>query len=362
MVCHGCDHAADVVVKKENEMNLIDKYIAEVGKHLPRKQRADIEAEIRSTLEDMLDEQSERKQAQGAVDDALVIELLKEYGTPRQVAESYTGPRYLIGPRIYPIFELVTKIVMACVFGALLLAFVISGAVTKSFAGTEFISFLAEFWSGLFGALISTFGSLVITFAIMERVMPAGKIEKEMEEDWNPADLAKEPDPDEVKMSESIATIIFTSAGLIIFNLYPNIIGFGFMSEGEWTFVPILSEAFFRYLPWINLLGVIQIVFSLYQLRQKVWTLFTRLCWIAIEIGSIALAVAMLTGPALIDLNPARFSGTPLAEAMPVLAKIMQYMPWMVLFIIIVVSTIEVAQMIYHLIKGKPASPYAAIK
>ena len=26
-------------------MNLIDKYIAEVGKHLPRKQRADIEAE-----------------------------------------------------------------------------------------------------------------------------------------------------------------------------------------------------------------------------------------------------------------------------------------------------------------------------
>jgi uncharacterized protein (UPF0216 family) len=41
-------------------MNLIDKYIAEVGKHLPRRNRSDIEAEIRSTLEDMLDE---RKQA-----------------------------------------------------------------------------------------------------------------------------------------------------------------------------------------------------------------------------------------------------------------------------------------------------------
>jgi uncharacterized protein (UPF0216 family) len=43
---------------KENEMNLIDKYITEVGKHLPRKNRADIEAEIRSTLEDMLEERS----------------------------------------------------------------------------------------------------------------------------------------------------------------------------------------------------------------------------------------------------------------------------------------------------------------
>ncbi len=40
-------------------MNLIDRYIAEVGKHLPRKNRADIEAEIRSTLEDMLDERKQ---------------------------------------------------------------------------------------------------------------------------------------------------------------------------------------------------------------------------------------------------------------------------------------------------------------
>src|SRR5512139_3548388 len=89
-------------------MNLIDKYIAEVGKYLPRKQRADIEAEIRSTLEDMLEE---RKQAQGTLDDAAIIALLKEYGAPRKIAESYVGPRYLIGPRMYPFFVMVTRIV-----------------------------------------------------------------------------------------------------------------------------------------------------------------------------------------------------------------------------------------------------------
>ena len=55
-------------------MNLIDKYIAEVGKHLPRRNRADIEAEIRSTLEDMLEE---REQTQGTADEAMVIGLLK---------------------------------------------------------------------------------------------------------------------------------------------------------------------------------------------------------------------------------------------------------------------------------------------
>ena len=100
-------------------MNLIDKYIAEVGKHLPRKQRADIEAEIRSTLEDMLEE---RKQT-SPENEAQVIELLKEYGEPRKVAESYVSPRYLIGPRMYPRMVLVAKIVLTVLFMILLMSF-----------------------------------------------------------------------------------------------------------------------------------------------------------------------------------------------------------------------------------------------
>ena len=67
-------------------MNLIDKYVVEVGKHLPRKNRADIEAEIRSTLEDMLDE---RTQATGPADEATILQVLKEYGAPREVAAKY---------------------------------------------------------------------------------------------------------------------------------------------------------------------------------------------------------------------------------------------------------------------------------
>jgi hypothetical protein len=39
-----------------DDPTLIDRYIAEVGKFLPRKNRLDIEAGILSTLEDMLTE------------------------------------------------------------------------------------------------------------------------------------------------------------------------------------------------------------------------------------------------------------------------------------------------------------------
>lgn len=338
-------------------MNLMDRYIAEVGKYLPRRQRADIEAEIRSTLEDMLEE---RNQA-GASGEAAVVALLKEYGEPRKVAESYIGPRYLIGPRIYPTFELIVKIVMAALLGAGLLGYVVSSSITGSFAGPDFLSFLAEFWTGLLGGMFSAFGTIVIVFAILERVLPASEFEKE-EEKWDPASLAKGPDPDEVKVSDAIATIIFTVIGLVIFNVYPDVVGIFFGTDGEWAFVPILSDAFFTYLPWINLIGVLQIVFNLYQLRERVWTTFTRLCNIVIEVSSIVLAIAMLTGPSLIDLGASNFAGSPLADLAGVLEKVMGFAPAIVLLIVIIIGSIEVAQMVYRLTKSKPSSTYPIAK
>src|SRR6188474_235110 len=123
MVCHGGDYETNVVVKQGEIMNLIDRYITELGKHLPRRNRTDIEAEIRSTLEDMLDE---RKQANGPSDEATVLELLKEYGSPREVAATYKTHQYLIGPRLFPTFEMVLRIVFAVVSGASLIGLGVS--------------------------------------------------------------------------------------------------------------------------------------------------------------------------------------------------------------------------------------------
>jgi hypothetical protein len=339
-------------------MNLIDRYIAEVGKHLPRKNREDIEAEIRSTLEDMLEE---RKQAQGAVDEALIIELLKEYGAPRQVAESYTGPHYLIGPRVYPIFELVTKIVLAVLVAVALAGLGISLA-RSSVTGPELLKTIGESALGLLGGLITAFGNIVLTFAILERVLPAKEFEKETEE-WDPAELASEPDPDRVRFGEQIFEIFFLALFLVLFNLYPGVIGFGFFSGSDWVFIsPILTEAFFRYLPWINILFLLQIIFSVYLLRQGWWNTSLRTVNIVLELVSIALAVVMLRGPALVALTAEQLAGTPLEEAAEVFTTIGNLIPTLTLTIVIIVSSIEVAQMIYHLVKGRPSPTYPILK
>jgi hypothetical protein len=338
-------------------MNLIDKYIAEVGKHLPRKNRADIEAEIRSTLEDMLEE---RKPAQGTVDDETVIALLKEYGAPREVAESYTGPRYLIGPRVYPIFELVTKIVAAVLIAVSLVGLGLSLS-RSSLAGPALLLSIGEGALGLLGGLITAFGNIVLVFAILERVLPAKEFDEE--EEWNPAELASEPDPDRVKFGEQIFEMFFLVLFLIVFNLYPGIIGLGFFNENQWVFIsPILTDAFFSYLPWINILIVLQLIFNVYLLRQGAWNVTTRIVNILLELGSIALAVAMLRGPSLTSLTASQMAGTPLAEEAALFITLARLVPLLTLTIIIIVSSIEVAQAVYQIMKSRPSSPYPVIK
>jgi hypothetical protein len=345
------------VQSKEKEMNLLDKYIAEVGKHLPRKQRADIEAEIRSTLEDMLEE---RKPAQGDMDDAAVVELLREYGAPRKVADSYIGPRYLIGPRVFPIFELVTKIVLSVLLAVALAGLGISLS-KSSLAGPAFLQTVGESALGLLGGLITAFGNIVLVFAILERVLPASEFQEE--EEWNPADLASEPDPDRAKFGEQIFEMFFLVLFLILFNLYPGAIGIGFFTDGEWTFLsPILTEAFFGYLPWINILFLLQLGFNVYLLRQGIWNTTSRIMNLALELASIALAVMMLRGPDLVALMSEQLAGTPLEGSAQVFTTIGNLIPYLVLTIVIIVSSIEAAQMVYRILKSRPSTPYPVVK
>src|SRR5215510_3924212 len=87
-------------------MSLIDRYVAEVGRHLPEKNRDDIEAEIRSTVEDMIDERSESStQAGKPVNEEVIAALLEELGDPKLLAYKYTPARNsLIGPDWYGVY------------------------------------------------------------------------------------------------------------------------------------------------------------------------------------------------------------------------------------------------------------------
>lgn len=338
-------------------MKLIERYIEEIGKHLPGKTRADLQTEIRSTLEDMIED---RAQAAGQpVDDNIVREVLKDYGAPDQVAASYLPERYLIGPRLFPVFSLVLKIVFSVLTGLAVVGLGIRFGTSVLTVNT-FFTILGKTLLEYAGAIISAFGNIVVIFAILQWALPASEFDDENEEKgWDPAILEKEPEPDDVNIWSPVWAIVMTVAALLIFNLYPQVIGIGFLSSDHWVFVPALTEAFFTYLPWIDALWVLQILLNVILLRQRRWTSISHWMEDILTLLSIITAYILLKGPALVYLSAETlnsiFQDT---QAAATLAKIFNLIPTIVLVVILVVESIELINKIYRLlIKSRQVIP-----
>jgi hypothetical protein len=70
----------------------------------------------------------------------------------------------------------------------------------------------------------------------------------------------------------------------------------------------------------------------------------------------------MLRGPDLVALTTGQLAGTPLEDSAQAFVTIGNLIPTLVLTIVIIVSSIEVAQTAYRLLKSQPASPYPVMK
>lgn len=333
-------------------MNLIDRYVAEFGKNLPLlKGREDIEKELRSTLEDMLEDRA--GQAGRPRDEAMEIELLKEYGSPQKVAATYNPQPYLIGPRMFPFFLMVLKIVITVVVTVLLVLTGIRAVTDTPFMGADFVNIVGKGLGDIVSAAIMAFGIIVVVFAILERVLPDSEIgDFSDEKDWDPASLAKEPDPDTVKRGELIAEIVFTFIGLAILNLYPEIPGMDFFSDKKMYFIPMFSDAFFKFIPWINAIFLAEIVLDIYLLRNALWTPVTRIAKIIIEAASIALAVIILRTPGIIGFTIESFQNFPDSSVDPdMLYKIFSFSFAIALIVVIIVAGVELVKAAYGLIR-----------
>jgi hypothetical protein len=331
---------------KENDMNLIDRYTNEIGRYLPRKSRADIQEEIRSTIEDILEDHS--REVGKPVNDEMTAQVLKEYGSPKKVAASYLPERYLIGPRIYPLFMLVLKIVLT-VIG--LIALIRLGVdLSQAAPGIQqALKTIGQAILEFLGSALQVLGNLILVFVILERFIPDLKMEED--EDWDPSQLKQMPTSDQVRLWEPILTIVMTLAALVIFNFYPHLLGIGFVQNGAWTFIPLLSEAFFRYLTWINAVWVLQIFLQLILLRRGGWEPLTRWLSIGIQLLGIALAYVLLRGPSLVGLTPQALAAAPLdAHTAYLIILVLNQVVKFALVITILVGSIEVIRSVYRLL------------
>lgn len=76
--------------------DVIDSYVADVVRRLPARDRDGISLELRGLLAEMLEARAADRGR--AADDALVLDLLREFGAPADVAARYRAPGTVIIP------------------------------------------------------------------------------------------------------------------------------------------------------------------------------------------------------------------------------------------------------------------------
>ena len=288
---------------------LVTRYVSEVGRHLPEKSRADLEKEIRSLIEAALDDRAEKSGR--PVDEDMTVEVLKEFGPPDKMAASYLPERYLIGPRLFPAFINVVRI-------ALPIVLILAGlgmAVRLGISDLQpkfVVEAFAEGFADMFNTVLQVLGTIVLVFALLEyfvpdlkaRTLPKGVDLRSLDKEWDPRSLPKPaPAPQQVGVVGLSVEIAFTVVAIVIFNFYPQLIGIGY-SGTEWVSIPVLAEVFFtRYLPWLNIVWVLQIVLDSIVIGRGRWETGSGWFYVAIKGMSVVINLAMLTGPALIGLT-----------------------------------------------------------
>ena len=260
-------------------MNLLDRYIHEVGRHLPRKNRSDIQAELRSsfvdTLEDRFGQDASEEQTS---------ELLKEFGQPRDVAASYhPQSQYLIGPTLYPIFRMVIWIVIAAVLGAQILAWGIGIFVD----GDAFSVW--EMLASLVASVPASLGWVIITFMILQYFDAKPDLENEP---WDPTMLPEINPGQDTKRGELIVSLVFSTLILALVTLFPQWVGFITFPGGNFYPNPVILD----YLTLIQVSLLATILMNIYLLWKGSWTFLTRVIKLGLDAFGVVILAFLIQG------------------------------------------------------------------
>ena len=331
-------------------MNLIDTYISEIGRHLPAKQRPDIEAEIRSALADLLEDESQK--AGRPVDDEMIFAALQMYGEPEKVASTYLPEQYVIGPRLFPAFKTTLQIIIPIMGVVALIGFALSLSHLELNAPNIF-ELVFESLAGYLASIVQALGGLVVVFYILQVAAP-NLVTKSAR--WNARSLLKISPPDQVSPGGPVWEIAINLAALVIFNFFPMVIGIAYRNDTGWVTAPLLSKTFYRFLPGLNLLWGVTILLNIFLLRQGQWQTGTRWIALGLKLVTVGILAAMIAGPSLVALTDETLSQIIKPQTAETLSDMIVWIVRLNLLIALIASLVDAAKIAVRLFfRLKPA-------
>lgn len=254
-------------------MDLIELYIQEVVRRLPEKTRDDIALELRSTIEDMLPDDygvEEVKQA------------LTKLGDPAVLASEYKDqPMYLIGPRYYPYYIQLLKIILPIVAAVTLISLIADQLLSysgESVNVTNLTSLISKALWGMVEAGVQSAFWITLVVIILER-SGSGSVTsaKGNRKEWTPDDLKNAryiPKEKVIPKKEVFYGLLWTAIfGCVFFNadrllgIYEN------GGSGLKLIAPVFNQdVLLSYWPSIVLILALGVALGVYKWIAGKWT------------------------------------------------------------------------------------------
>lgn len=181
-------------------MDLIDRYLVAVRRHLPRAQQDDIIQELADSLRSEAEaREREAGRALAAEDTAA---LLKTRGHPWLMASRYAPQQHLVGPALFPYYRQALVLVLFWVVLPLTAFTAISVGISSGASGRAWGHIMSAAWNGA----IYSIGIVTSVFYVLERE----RVRITAFDNWDPTSLPEYRDGRAVPRSETVAGLMFT--------------------------------------------------------------------------------------------------------------------------------------------------------
>ncbi|WP_231441999.1 HAAS signaling domain-containing protein [Brevibacterium zhoupengii] len=238
-------------------------YVDNVVGHLPEDSRGDIAAEIKATIDDMIEarlsglEHPADEQAAAAE-----REVLEELGDPAQLSREYSNsPQHLIGPKSYPVFIWTIRWVLPLV--------AVAAAVTNSIAfiatndEVQIGALIGQLVGNTVVALLTAFAAITLLFALGDREMSGGAAEKiaGTTKGWSVDQLRATDAKAKQIRAEAVLNLVFIVL-LALLPLVPTSLFYvGHLNNGEPFVNPELGFGWFLgYWGFLALMAIVEVV------------------------------------------------------------------------------------------------------
>ncbi len=328
---------------KMNAEEMINRYVNEVGENLPGKSRADIEMELRSLIQDELDERNADSNDKPSA--VVAAEVLREFGAPAEIAARYRPEEVLIGASLFPIYRKVLTITLSIIVVVQMAGLLLSLVENQSAA---FGSMVAEMFASFWESILLNAGIVTLIFAIIERMAgdslqtQAGKTNSKTKSTWDPYQLPPVKDPDRLNRGDLIAGIVVSLFLLGGLNFFFDSIGYIDLDAESRRIMAFFAPEFRQHIPWLTTAWALDVLLKMMVLVQGRWNRLTR--WVEVGLDGFGLYVLARILMSDVIANVAVFT---------TLTKL-------TIGIIMVIVVIDMARKLYKLLVGRSSS-FAAI-